>query len=212
MNSRLTKLAFVGAALTILILVTGFVWWPKSPTHLGSADPKASAELLRRWHTGEIVVLVRHAERCDRSSNPCSGPADGITDAGSKAASDLGQRYEQLGMEQTDVFTSPVTRTAQTSHFMFGKDAVTQNWLATCGAGLRNDVVAHKRSHHNLLLVTHSGCISDFEAQTGFQHAATSEYVSSLFIGIDANGELEVLGILNAEDWPSLLNKSSNVE
>lgn len=206
MNSRLKKLVFVIAALAIVILVSGFVWWQKSPANLGHSSPGDTAQLMQRWQAGEVVVLVRHAERCDRSSNPCLGPADGITRVGSDAAAALGRNFEQLGMQQTDVLSSPITRTAQTSHYMFGHDAIAQEWLATCGDSLRNDVVAHKRAHHNLLLVTHSGCISDFEAQTGFHHVAKSQYVSSLFISIDATGELQVLGIVNAENWPTLLN------
>lgn len=207
MNTRLTKFAFFGALLITVILVTGVVRWPRAPDNLGNAAHTAHAEFLQRWRDGEVVALVRHTERCDRSGNPCSGPADGITDVGAQAATALGKHFQQLGMEQVDVVSSPITRTAQTSRFMFGKDAVAQDWLATCGASLRNDVVAHKRTHHNLLLVTHSGCISDFEAQTGFKHAPTSEYGSALFIGIDASGELQVLGFLNADDWPAVLNK-----
>ncbi|MDB5993428.1 MAG: phosphoglycerate mutase [Pseudomonas sp.] len=209
MKSRLIKLAFFCAALAIVILVTGFVWWPRSLVDIAHSDPKSSAELIKRWQAGDVVVLIRHAERCDRSSNPCSGPSDGITDAGSHAAVVLGQHFKQLGMGQTDVLSSPVTRTGQTSRYMFGKDATAQDWLASCGKNLRNDVVAHKNIHHNLLLVTHSGCISDFETQVGYAHAATSEYGSSLFVRIDPNGDLEVLGILNADDWPVFLRKQS---
>jgi broad specificity phosphatase PhoE len=178
--------------------------WHTSPANLGSADAQAHAELLKHWHAGEVVVLVRHAERCDRSSNPCLGPADGITRLGSETATAVGQGFKGLGMAQTDVFTSPVTRTQQTAHAMFGKDAVAQEWLASCGTALRNDVVAHKVAHRNSVLVTHSGCISDFEKETGFKHAADSEYTSSLFVSIDAQGQLKVLGILQPEDWPSL--------
>ncbi|MVV49880.1 histidine phosphatase family protein [Pseudomonas sp. PB120] len=207
MNSRLTKLAFILVALAIVVVVTGFALWPKSPANLAHSSARETAELMRRWQAGDIVVLVRHAERCDQSSNPCLGPLDGITRVGSDSAVALGQRFTQLGMAQTDVFSSPLTRTAQTSHDMFGHDAVAQDWLASCGSGLRNDVVAHKRAHHNLLLVTHSGCIRDFEAATGFAHAAKSKYVSSLFISVDATGELQVLGIANAEGWPALLSK-----
>jgi phosphohistidine phosphatase SixA len=207
-TSRFFKLVSLLAALIIIVLVTGFVLWPRSPVNLAAAGTEASARLLHRWQAGEVVVLVRHAERCDRSANPCLGPADGITQVGSDAAVAVGQGFLRLGMAQTDVLSSPVTRTAQTSHYMFGKDAITQEWLASCGNTLRNDVVAHKRAHHNLVLVTHSGCISDFEAQTGFQHAAKSEYGSSLFVHISADGQLHVLGVVNANDWHSLLNEN----
>jgi phosphohistidine phosphatase SixA len=205
-TSRLGKLLATAAALFIAALVTGFVLWPRSPVNLVTAGSEVTSSLVQRWQAGEVVVLVRHAERCDRSSNPCLGPADGITRIGSAAATAVGQGFMRLGMAQTDVLSSPVTRTAQTSHYMFGKDAVTQEWLASCGKTLRDDVVEHKQAHRNLVLVTHSGCISDFEAQTGFEHATTSEYGSSLFVRIAADGQPQVLGIVNATDWHSLLN------
>ncbi|MHC8294176.1 lipopolysaccharide core heptose(II)-phosphate phosphatase PmrG [Pseudomonas sp. LB3P58] len=204
LSPRLTRLTLSAVALIAVALVTGFVLWPRSPVNLGTTGSDATTRLINQWQAGEIIVLVRHTERCDRSANPCLGPADGITRVGSDAAVAVGQGFQRLGMDQTDVLSSPVTRTAQTSHSMFGKDAMTQEWLASCGKTLRNDVVAHKRAQHNLVLVTHSGCISDFEAQTGFKHAASSEYGSSLFVRIDANGQLQVLGILNAGDWHSL--------
>jgi phosphohistidine phosphatase SixA len=209
MTSRFIKLASLSAALVVVALVSGFALWSRSPANLDAANSEDATQLLRHWQAGEVVVLVRHTERCDRSSNPCFGPADGITQVGNDAAIAVGRGFNRLGMAQADVLSSPVTRTAQTSHAMFGKDAMAQDWLATCGKTLRNDVVAHKRAHQNLVLVTHSGCISDFEAQTGYPHAATSEYGSSLFVHIDVNGQLKILGIVKADDWNALLQDSS---
>ncbi len=190
--------------LPLAALVSGFVWWPRTPTYLGNAGPAETSRLVTAWKAGEVVALVRHTERCDRSENLCLGPADGITQVGSAAATAVGQGFTHLGMDRAQVLSSPMTRTAQTAHFMFGHDAATQEWLATCGPTLRNDVVAHKVAQHNLVLVTHSGCISDFEKQTGFPHAATAEYGSALFVRIGGKGQLEVLGIVNADTWPQL--------
>ncbi|RON52418.1 histidine phosphatase family protein [Pseudomonas frederiksbergensis] len=206
MPSRLTRIVGVSALVMVAALVTGFVIWHRSPADLGSANAQTHAELLQHWRAGDVVVLVRHAERCDRSSNPCLGPADGITQLGSQSASAVGQGFVRLGMAQTDVFASPVTRTEQTAHYMFGKEATNQEWLASCGKTLRDDVIAHKVAHRNTVLVTHSGCISDFEVQTGFKHAKASEYSSSLFASIGTDGQLKVLGVLNADDWHSLLS------
>lgn len=194
-------------ALLVTALVTGFVLSPRSPVSLVNAQSALKAQLLQGWEAGEMVVLVRHAERCDRSDNPCLGPQDGITKAGSEAAQVVGQGLTRLGMAQADVLSSPLTRTTQTAHYMFGKDAQTQEWLADCASTWRNDIVAHKRTHRNLVLVTHSGCIGDFEAMSGFRHAAKSEYGSSLFVHIDNNGQLQVLGIVNTEDWRKLSNE-----
>lgn len=205
--SRLTRITGVIALLVVIVLATGFVLWHRSPIDLGRAGSVAHAELIKHWQAGEVVVLVRHAERCDRSSNPCLGPADGITRLGSESAAAVGQGFVRLGMSQTDVFTSPMTRTQQSAHYMFGKEAASQEWLASCGAALRNDVIAHKIPHRNSVLVTHSGCISDFEKQTGFPHASFTDYSSALFVSIDANGQLQVLGVLNDTDWHSLLSE-----
>lgn len=205
--SRLFGLTGLIVVLVIIAGGTGFALWSRSPPNLVTAGTETKADLLQRWQAGEIVALVRHAERCDRSSNPCLGPADGITQAGRVEAAAVGQGFQRLGLSQTDVLSSPVTRTVQTSHYMLGKDAMTQEWLSICGKTMRNDVVAHKVAHRNLVLVTHSGCIHEFEAQTGFRHAPKSEYGSSLFVRISADGQLKVLGIVKADDWHSLLNE-----
>lgn len=193
------------AALTVAALVTGFVLWPKSLTNLAEEGAQVRAQLLQQWSAGEIAVLVRHTERCDRSGNPCLGPPDGITRVGSEAAAGVGQGLARLGLKQADILTSPLTRTVQTAHYMFNSDPRTQEWLVTCGTTLRNDVVAHKVAHRNLILVTHSGCIADFQKQAGLKHVTKdAEYGSALLVRIDGNGQLQVLGIVNAEDWNTL--------
>lgn len=197
---RLLLLAMTGA------LVAGFALWPRSPLNLVSAADLQTSGLLEQWQAGNVVVLVRHVERCDRSPHPCLGPADGITRVGSEAAVHLGAAFRTLGMSHTDVLSSPITRTAQTAAYMFEQPMVTQEWLASCGKSLRNEVVAHKLAHHNLLLVTHSGCISDFESQTGFKHALASEYGSALFVSVSEMGQVKVLGVVNEQNWPSLLS------
>lgn len=204
---KFLKLALVTGAVLVGALVMGLVWWPRSPVMLADGNQLAKAQLFEHWQAGDIAVLVRHAERCDQSSNPCLGPADGITEVGSVASTEVGQGFNALGMERADVFSSPATRTVQTAQYMFGKEAAKQDWLVECGKTMRDDVVAHKTAHRNLVLVTHSGCISDFEAQTGFKHALTSQYTSALFVSITPEGQLKVLGTVNAGDWSRVLHQ-----
>jgi len=201
---RLGRLLTVIGSVLVIALVSGFVWVTRSPVNLGQSGQAARTDLTHAWQAGEVAVLVRHAERCDRSDNLCLGPADGITQVGNDSAAAVGKGFMGMGMQQAQVFTSPLTRTVQTAHAMFGQDATAQNWLESCGPTLRNDVVAHKVAHHNLVLVTHSGCISDFEKQVGFPHAVAAEYGSALFVRIDDKGELKVLGIMNADAWSRL--------
>jgi phosphohistidine phosphatase SixA len=201
-RSRPGKLLTMLVSALVVVLVSGFVWWPRTPVDLGHAGKTARAEWAQAWQAGEVVALVRHTERCDRSDNACLGPTDGITRMGTAAAAKVGQGFVTLGMQHAQVLSSPLTRTTQTAHFMFGQDADTQDWLATCGPTLRDEVVAHKVAQRNLVLVTHSGCISDFEKQTGFPHAASAEYGSTLFVRINEKNQLKVLGVMNSNTWP----------
>jgi phosphohistidine phosphatase SixA len=207
-TTRLKKqLLGAGAAIVSMVLATGFMLWPKTPVNLGEDDHMNSAGVYEHWRAGDVIVLVRHAERCDRSSNPCLGPADGITHIGSIAAAEVGKAFKTIGMDNADVLSSPATRTLQTSSYMFGHAAPAQDWLVSCGKPLRDDALAHKAAHRNLVLVTHSECISDLESQLGFKHARSSEYTSSLFVSVTADGQLNVLGVMNEQDWAPTLKK-----
>jgi len=208
-SSRLRKVLIGTGAALVAVLVTGFVLWPKTPLNLGEDDHMSTAGVYQHWRAGDVAVLVRHSERCDRSSNPCLGPADGITQVGSAVAAEVGKSFRTLGMENADILSSPITRTLQTATSMFATTGTTQEWLASCGDAMSKDVLAHKTAHRNLVLVTHSGCISDLEKQQGFEHAKASEYTSSLFVAVADDGKLKILGVLNAEDWPQALKNTS---
>jgi len=202
--SRPRTWAIITVGLLLITLICGFVWVQRSPANLRYASASATQEWVKAWQAGEVVALVRHTERCDRSTNTCLGPADGITQAGSIAAAEVGRGFTQLGLEKTRLFSSPLTRTLQTAHYMLGHDAVAAEWLETCGPTMRNEVVAHKTAGHNMILVTHSGCIADFERQTGYPRAVAAEYGSTVLARIDAQGKLEVIGIMNPEGWQRL--------
>jgi phosphohistidine phosphatase SixA len=210
-GNRSRRWVILGIVLMVT-MTTGFIVWPMSPAILDLRNPRSLGviSLMEHWRQGDVIVLVRHAERCDRSSNACLGPADGITRLGSTQSQQLGRSYAGWGLGNTDIMHSPITRTAQTAQFMFDAPSVSQQWLADCGKTMRDDVLSHKQARRNLILVTHSGCISDFEKQTGFKHAAASEYDSSLFVWVTPQGKINVLGIANMPDWPTTPSVSLN--
>jgi len=204
-RNRSRRWVILGIALMVS-MTTGFIVWPVSPAILDLRNPRSPdvVSLTKHWRRGDVIVLVRHAERCDRSSNECLGPADGITRLGSTESQQLGRSYAHWGLNSTDILHSPMTRTTQTAQFMFEAPSVSQQWLADCAKMTRDDVLSHKQARRNLILVTHSGCISDFEKQTGFKHPAASEYDSSLFAWVTRQGKINVLGIANMRDWPTI--------
>ncbi|WP_024681901.1 histidine phosphatase family protein [Pseudomonas syringae] len=192
------------AVLTSATLLTGYTHWPRSPVQLVQGSNMARSGLRASWEKGDVVVLVRHGERCDRSSNECLGPDDGITHNGSVVSADVGQSLNELGLAQTDVITSPMTRTVQTAQSMFGHPVQAQGWLYDCDETMLEQVMVHKSAKRNLILVTHSGCISQLESLHGYPHAGTSAYDSALFISLDARGQPVIRGIVNPEDWKQL--------
>lgn len=193
------------ALLTLCLVIMGAILWPTSPQNLSVGNRLVTSGALAAWRSGNLIVLVRHAERCDRSSNPCLGPADGLTRSGSVSAATVGSAFRTLGMSHSDVLSSPTTRTVQTSQFMFGDVHVLPDRLTLCGATLTHDLPARKVAGRNLLLVTHSECIGDLERVLGYPHADGAEYGSSLFVQVRSNGKLKVLGVLNSQDWATAL-------
>ena len=191
----------------IALLLAGSTLWPLSPRNLGIGDRLLTSQVLPLWRDGDVIVLVRHEERCDRSTNPCLGPVEGLTINGSRQAEKLGKSFKSLGMDASDVLASPAIRTAQTLRFMFGKNELTSGQQAVCGAAMGEELLSHKTPGRNLVFVTHSGCIADFEKTLGFPHAAFPEYGSALFVQVLPHGKFKTLGLLNNQDWPLALKQ-----
>lgn len=199
-----------GAIVVSLLLLTGYTYWPRSPIALASGENMNRAGLYDSWKKGEVVVLVRHGERCDRSDNECLGPKDGITRNGSQVSAEVGRSLSQLGLAQTDILASPSTRTAQTAAALFGHPVASQDWLFDCEKMSLGQVMAHKADDRNLVVVTHSGCIGQIESQQGYPHAEISEYDSAVFISLDKRSRPVIRGVLNPGDWKQLAIKGSN--
>lgn len=90
--------------------------------NLDSHKKPIESGLSKHWKSGNVILLIRHEERCDRSNNPCLGPDEGIIALGSERAKETGILLKaHFDFDDTDIFTSPMTRTVQTSDFLLGK-------------------------------------------------------------------------------------------
>lgn len=137
--------------------MTAYSWGKLTSTSPRALEHSFQAELAQLkalWAKGDIVAIVRHAERCDQSKALCLATPDGITGRGRDDAAMLGDRYRALDLTEADTFNSPLTRTKQTSTAMFSEKAQDQEWLATCEMALLQNALKHKRKDHNLILVT----------------------------------------------------------
>nr|WP_219048262.1 histidine phosphatase family protein [Pseudomonas fluorescens] len=165
--------------------------------------------IYAQWAKGGVMVLIRHAERCDRSHDACLDDPAGITVAGSQVATDVGKGIAQLGLENADLLSSPAVRTRQTAHFIFSKPIATQDWLKQCGKGFANTALGHKIAGRNLILVTHSGCIDQLERQLKVAGGErSSAYASALFISVADKGKARILGQMDASAWTHLVSRA----
>lgn len=210
-SAKKFRVVLTAAAIVVsLLLLTGYTYWPRSPIELASGQNMSRAGLYESWKKGEVVVLVRHGERCDRSDNECLGPKDGITRNGSQVSAQVGHSLSQLGLAQTDVLASPSTRTEQTAAALFGHPVASQDWLFDCEKMNLGQVMAHKANDRNLVVVTHSGCIGQIEKEQGYPHADNSEYDSAVFISLDKRSRPVIRGVLNPQDWKQLAMKAGD--
>lgn len=198
------RLLVVPLVVLVLGLISGF-WLIRPPAAENIAHDQASLDALREhWRKGDLIVLVRHAERCDRSDSPCLASPEGITVRAQAEAQVLGEHFRVLGLTDSDILSSPKIRAEQTAASMFGQAPVQQEWLASCRGSMLRDARQHKVPHRNLILVTHSECIEDLEATVSIAEPATPDYASSLFLISDGSTAPKLLGYLDADQWAAV--------
>lgn len=205
---RLALLPALVAVAAVILAVLG-VWWWSAPhvSDLNDAPLETRARLREQWLNGDVVVLIRHAERCDRSTAACMGPADGITSDGQRMAAAVGAGLNRLGMDNARLLVSPLTRTQQTAAAFAGLNTATGAWLHECDSDFESQALRAKTPKENLVLVTHSGCIDHFERALGvFPGERSSDYAQAFFIQADGRHKPRIIGSIGAADWARLLD------
>lgn len=200
-------LSFLSAAVLICT-------WYSTRTHvldLVNEQQVLNSGLYTEWAKGNVLVLIRHAERCDRSHNACLNDPTGITVAGSQVAAEVGKGIQALGLKNTQMLSSPQVRTEQTARFAFNEAIPTQNWLNQCDSHFSGNAINHKQPGHNMVLITHSGCIDQLERSLRVPgNERASAYASALFVTVDISGNARILGQMNANTWHNLTTYSGN--
>ncbi|NUU35410.1 histidine phosphatase family protein [Pseudomonas sp. C2B4] len=201
--ARYRNAAVVLASALLVLPLTVFLLRPAAVPDLAHGNVAGARSLQQGWAKGDMIVLVRHVERCDHSNAPCLSGNDGITDRSRSVAVAVGAQFEQLGLDKADVYNSPMMRTAQTAGYMFNKVDTGDEWLINCKGTMLRDALAHKVAGRNLILVTHSECMSQLEKDLKLP-ASTLGYGASLFITAETLKAPRMLGFIEASDWRSV--------
>ncbi len=189
--------AMLALAMTVLLLR------PAAVPDLAHGNVEGARALLAGWAKGDMIVLVRHVERCDHSRAPCLSGDDGITDRSRSVAVAVGAQFEQLGLGKADIYNSPMVRTAQTSGYMFNTVGAGDDWLINCKGTMLRDALTHKVPGRNLILVTHSECMAQLQKDLKLP-ISTLGYGASLFVTAQAQQAPHILGFIEASDWQSV--------
>lgn len=205
--ARYKNVLVVTAATLLTVALTLKLLAPASAPDL--AQPGNASRVLaltESWESGDVIALVRHAERCDRSTAPCLGPADGVTVRGEAAVRKLGMDFQQLGLNTVDIYSSLLTRARQTADAMFIRPVEAQDWLFSCRGTMLRDALRHKVPGRNLVLVTHSECMEQMEMDLQVPTDTALSYGSALFIKVDGSSvQPKMLGYIAPEDWRRLV-------
>lgn len=175
---------------------------------LSESDISERQYLYDSWSNGDSIVVVRHLERCDRADVPCLVEKDGLTARSVLVAADLSDDFFRLGLEQADIYNSPLARTDQTADLLFSSRSTDQGWLYNCRKEdtFLRDALSNKKPGRNLVLVTHSSCIARFEDDLGFS-SNTPEYGTAIFLAADARSkDIRLLGFVETDDWDEVIH------
>jgi phosphohistidine phosphatase SixA len=204
--ARYRNTAVVLASALLVIPLTVWLLRPAAVPDLAHGNVAGARALAAGWAKGDVIVLVRHVERCDHSKAACLSGNDGITDRSRSVAVSVGARFEQLGLEKADIYNSPMMRTSQTASYMFNKVGVGEDWLISCRGTMLRDALAHKVAGRNLILVTHSECMAQLEKDLKLS-TSTLGYGASLFISAKTHKAPRMLGFIEAADWRSVTSE-----
>ena len=119
-----------------------------SSNGLPRIDNKTLARLAQQH---PVVVLFRHAERCDRSTNQCLSDKTGITVKGTQDAPDF------------DLYSSNTVRTIQSATwFSAGKKLTVDKRLLQCGNEIYSAIkdLQSKAPDKNIVIFTHNHCLT----------------------------------------------------
>jgi phosphohistidine phosphatase SixA len=207
--SGLARFRNAGVVLAVSALVIPLTLWllaPAAVPDLAHGNVAGAQALATGWAKGDMIVLVRHVERCDHSPAPCLSGNDGITDRSRSVAVAVGAQFERLGLNNADIYNSPMTRTVQTAGYMFNRATAGEDWLISCKGRMLQDALAHKVPGRNLILVTHSECMAQLEKDLKVP-ASTLGYGSSLFVSAASLAAPKMLGFIEASDWRTVTTR-----
>ncbi|MGJ8516985.1 histidine phosphatase family protein [Carnimonas bestiolae] len=202
---RITKRRALLLALPLLILITaGSVIAGVTSTHrLPHLTPQHLAQLLSDDNGAVVIVLLRHAERCDRSDHQCLNDQHGITVRGQQQAVALGRAWRMAMPHAYQTFSSDTLRTRQSAQGFTGTASV--NVLPQLGSHACKQASPEQllkevaeRGASAKVLFTHSECLSHIAQQLA-DARFSPDYLTGIVLSVHSSG-VRVEGTITAQE------------
>lgn len=206
-----SKAKLLGAVLTVsaLTFAGNQLFEEAKPADLSESPFALAANMLAEWQEGDVIVFVRHLERCSRVDAAClNEQSSGITQRATATGLELRAQFLGLGLTATDIYSSPLTRTSQTSALLFADPVENEDFLYQCKDNFVQDALAKKIPGRNLVLVTHSSCMDEVNESLNYNEV-DYEYGTAVFINVESDTQQQILGFIDADDWSKALKPAS---
>jgi phosphohistidine phosphatase SixA len=227
-GTGLQKILMIGAVVLslVLIAVTAELFKQYKESTACNDIEKQFGQVEASWNKGELLILMRHTEKCSAVENACPPGDEGITETGRAQAKLIGDGLRGLGTinaepnaEQNaglnaelnaEVFYSPALRTTQTAKTAFNGDMQPLASLVEgCKSNWLEKIKSFKNPGSNLILVTHSSCLNalsdeDQDRILDFNAGSDRFYGLSVFLRQNEMGRIEKLGCMLPSQWQEI--------
>lgn len=208
----LVKVLFGG--LVLLALGGAIYYWVVSRDDCQSLadDPVRWHQVLEGWRKQELVLMIRHASKCDGDHPDCPTDDEYLTEQGKLEAALIGKGLKLLE-EDFVAYHSPMTRTRDTARIALGDRSQPRGWLSTACKTDFPDYFYDLPSGSNYLLVTHSSCFDVFEKPgggflLGFDSGTRFHFGIAAFFkrfqDDQGHNQPGLMGCIWPEDWEDL--------
>lgn len=177
-------IALLMLSLGVIGLGAQYAW---SSNGLPRIDSKTLARLSLQH---PVIVMFRHGERCDRSSNECLADKTGITRKGAHEARALGKAFS-ADIPDYALYSSNTVRTIQSATwFSDSKKLTVDPKFLQCGKSIYTELntLQNKENNKNLVIFTHNHCLT-FIAKDKRDAKFKPDYLDGLVMHVE-NGKL----------------------
>ncbi|HCS7282863.1 TPA: lipopolysaccharide core heptose(II)-phosphate phosphatase [Escherichia coli] len=177
--------------LAILILaVIILVWMVRTPTII---DMHYVSTLSKKY---PIIFLIRHGERCDRSSNVCLSYPTGITEKGTYKVQEYGNVFNKIFSPYV-IYATDTVRTIQTAKYFSGGEKLIIPDIYTCSDNATSKLKGYSSKNKVTVIFTHNHCLSRIAKKMNGWHLK-SDYLETLVLHRE-NEDLILDGIMQHE-------------